>query len=97
MEKVTPQETADKVFELTEQFNRYVFEHPDILDRLPDKAVLVFLDADDPAFNRANIELAQSTPYPLDSVLVYVMLQKHVRIVQQVEWEADIVASPLAA
>jgi len=35
-------DVADKIFELTEQFNQYVFEHPEILDEIPDKAVLVF-------------------------------------------------------
>ncbi|MEZ4767885.1 MAG: DUF5647 family protein [Caldilineales bacterium] len=55
---------ADKIFELSEQFNRYVFEHPEVLDGIPDKAVLVLLDADDPEFNQANIDLAEATPLP---------------------------------
>jgi len=28
MDRLTPQQVADKVFELTEQFNHYVFEIP---------------------------------------------------------------------
>ncbi len=51
-------EVADKIIELSEQFNQYVFEHPDILDNMPDRAVLVFLDADDPSFNQANAATA---------------------------------------
>jgi len=97
MEKLTPQQVADKVLELTEQFNRYVFSNPDILDRLPDKAVLVFLDADDPAFNQANIELARATPSPADGPLVYVRMQKRIRVVQQEEWIPDILTSPIPA
>lgn len=97
MEKLTPQQIADKVFELTEKFNQYVFNNPDILDNIPDKATLVFLDADDPEFNRANLELARATPRPVDALVVYVRMQKHVRVVEQVEWQPNILAAPLAA
>jgi hypothetical protein len=97
MEKLTPQQIADKVFELTEQFNQYVFDNPDVLDNVPDKATLVFLDADDPEFNRANLELARDLPRPADSTLVYVKMQKRVRVVQQIEWMPQVLASPLAA
>ena len=52
-DRMNSQAVADKVFDLSEQFNRYVFEHPEILDEIPDRAVLVLLNADDPEFNRA--------------------------------------------
>ena len=92
--KMNPTEIADKVFELTEQFNQYVFEHPDILDELPDRAVLVFLDADDPPFNEANMALAAQSPMPSDAEKIYVQLRRWVRIVEQVNWEAEIVPDP---
>ncbi len=94
MEKLTQQQIADKVFELTERFNQHVFEHPGVLDSIPDKAVLVFLDPDDPEFNRANVELARSVPRSADSPVVYVRMQKRVRVVEQVEWQPSIVPSP---
>jgi|MudIll2142460700_1097286.scaffolds.fasta_scaffold2150457_1 hypothetical protein len=97
MDRLTPQQVADKVFELTEQFNHYVFENPDVLDNIPDKATLVFLDADDPEFNRANMELARATPRPADSPVVYVRMQKQVRIIERVEWQPSIAASPVVA
>ncbi len=97
MEKLTPQQIAEKVFELTEQFNQYVFDNPDVLDHIPDQATLVFLDADDPEFNRANLELARATPRPANVPVVYVRMQKRVRIVEQVEWQPSILASPRAA
>jgi hypothetical protein len=84
------QSVADKILELSEQFNRYVFEHPEILDEIPDKAMLVLLDVDDPDFNKANLDLAEATLLPPGSQRVYVKMQKRVRIVQQVHWEADI-------
>ncbi len=88
---------ADKIFELSEQFNRYVFDHPEILDEIPDKAVLVLLDADDPEFNRANLDLAEAIPMPPGSQRVQIRMQKHVRTVQQVHWEADIRSVPQLA
>ena len=97
MGTLTPQQITDKVLELTEQFNQYVFAAPEILDHIPDKALLVFLDADDPEFNRANIALANATPRSMESPMVYVRMQKRVRMIQQVEWEPEIVTFPLVA
>lgn len=88
---------ADKVFELSEQFNRYVFEHPEILDKIPDNAVLILLDVDDPEFNKANTELAERSSMAPGSQRVYVRMQKRVRVVQKVDWEADILQVPKAA
>lgn len=88
------QSFSDKILELSEQFNRYVFEHPEGLDKIPDKAVLVLLDADDPEFNRANIDLA--TPLPVGSQRVHVTMKKKVRTIRQVHWEAEVQALQLA-
>ena len=97
MDALKPEVIADKVFELMKQFNHYIFAHPDILDEIPDRAVLVLLDPDDEAFNRANIELAKSSPYPPDTKIVYVRMTKHVRMVEQVEWMPTVLSAPLAA
>ncbi len=91
------QTLADKIFELSEQFNRYVFDHPEILDEIPDKAALVLLDADDPEFNRANLDLAAATPLPPGSQRVHVTMQKRVRTVQQIQWNASIGPIPQLA
>ncbi|MCB0257000.1 MAG: hypothetical protein KDI55_25050 [Anaerolineae bacterium] len=87
---------SEKIFELSEQFNRYVFEHPEVLDGIPDKAVLVVLHVDDPEFNRANIDLAEATPLPAGSQRVHVRMKRQVRTIQQIHWEADIQAPQLA-
>lgn len=93
-EKMNPADIADKVFELSEQFNQYVFEHPDILADLPDRAVLVFLDADDQPFNEANVAVAAQSPMPTDAERVYIQLRRRVQIVEQINWEAEIVPAP---
>lgn len=93
-EPVEAIDISDKIFELTEQFNQYVFEHPEILDNIPDKAMLVFLDADDPAFNEANIRLADSSPGRAHRPRVYIKMQRHVRMVERIDWEPEVLLSP---
>ena len=87
----------DKLYDLLEQFNHYVFAHPDVLDELPKKAAIVLLDAEDEEFNRQNVELAKSNRYPEEVPLVYVRMTKQVRVVRQVEWAPTIMPAPLAA
>ncbi len=93
-QKLTAEITADKIFELTEQFNRYIFDHPEVLDHIPDKAVLVFLDAHDPAFNKASLDLVDAAPIPPGGRRVYIRMHKHIRLVEQVDWEAEVVSAP---
>ncbi len=96
MDKLNPKVVADKVFELMEQFNHYIFTHPDILDDLPERAVIVLLDPEDEEFNRANIEMVKSSPKPPeDAPFVYIRMEK--RMVQQIEWTPTILPAPLAA
>ncbi len=97
MDTLKKEVVSDKIFELMKQFNHYVFAHPDILDEIPDRAVLVLLDPEDEEFNLANIELAKSTPNPPDSQIVYIRMTKQVKVVQQVEWTPTIMPAPLAA
>jgi hypothetical protein len=92
--KLVTDRVTDKVFELFEQFNQYVFAHPEILDEIPDKAVLVFLDAGDPAFNEANIQLADSNPHPSSGPRIYIKMRKRVRMVEQVDWEPEVLLTP---
>lgn len=84
---------AEKVIELTEQFNRYVFAYPDVLDQIPDGALLVFLDVDDPEFNAANLRLAEETQQRSAGNPIYIALKKRTRLVEQVEWSAEIWSS----
>lgn len=90
-------EFHNKLFDLLKQFNQYVFAHPDVLDKLPKKAAIVLLDAEDEEFNRRSIELAKSNRYPEDVPLVYVRMSKQVKVVQQVEWTPTILSAPFAA
>ncbi len=44
-------QVSEKTLELTKVFGSYVFDHPDFVDKLPDRATLVLLDPDDRWFN----------------------------------------------
>jgi len=89
--KLIEAQVADKVFELTEQFNQFIFSHPEILDRIPDKAMLVFLDPDDPVFNQANLALVNATPQYLEKPKVYIPMHKRIRVIEQIEWSPHII------
>ena len=97
MEELTSQQVTDKILELTEQFSRHVFEHPDVLDNIPDKAVLVFLDPKDPDFNRASVERARALSHPDAGSLVYIEMHQQARLIETIEWQPRIVSPPIAA
>ncbi len=44
---------------LTTEFNKYLVEHPEIADGIPDNALVVVLPEDDPALCRKNLALAR--------------------------------------
>ncbi len=47
---------AIKYDELLTEFNRYVMTHPKFLADIPDEALIVLFDPNDPEFNRYNLE-----------------------------------------
>jgi len=44
---------------LTTEFNKYLLEHPEVLDKIPDNANVVILPADDPEFCQKMIALTR--------------------------------------
>lgn len=44
---------------LNTEFNKYLAEHPDVADKIPDNALIVLLPEDDPALCRKNLILAR--------------------------------------
>ncbi len=50
---------ASKNIVLNTEFNKYIAEHPDVTDKIPDDALMVFLPDDDPALCRKNLALAR--------------------------------------
>jgi len=46
--------------DLIKEFNRYIREHPEFADKIPDNALVIMQLADDEEFNRWAVELARS-------------------------------------
>ena len=42
------------------EFDRYLMEHPDILEQIPENAEIYFLPDDDPDLSRENLEITES-------------------------------------
>ena len=60
---------------LNTEFNKYLVEHPEISDKIPDNALVVILPEDDPALRRKNLELARRHRQK-NQVVVYVRVKK---------------------
>ena len=50
---------AYKNIVLNTEFNKYLIEHPQVADKIPDNALVVLLPEDDPALCRKNLALAR--------------------------------------
>lgn len=48
-----------KYNELFTELNHYMLEHPEFGERIPQNALIVLVDENDPEFSRRNIQLAQ--------------------------------------
>jgi hypothetical protein len=56
---IDPQLFADKQFELAAEFGKYVFDHPEVDDILPDQAHVYFQIDGEEEFNQYSRELAE--------------------------------------
>ena len=55
---IDSREYAQKQFELAAEFGKFVFDHPEIDERLPEGAFIYFEVAGEPEFNRYSREVA---------------------------------------
>jgi len=56
---MTYEEIVQKNLTLSTEFSRYLLEHPEFAESLPDKAYVVLLPKDDPELYRNNLETAR--------------------------------------
>jgi hypothetical protein len=54
---MTKEEAVKKNLDLHAEWMRYVFDNPDILDRIPKGAVIVILPEDDPELSEENAKV----------------------------------------
>ncbi len=57
---ITKEETIKKNLDLLNEFMKYAFDHPDVLDTIPFEAELVILPIDDPELCHENKKTAES-------------------------------------
>ena len=60
---------------LNTEFNKYLVEHPEVADRIPNSALVVSLRDDDPALCRKNLSLARRHREK-DQAVVHVRIKK---------------------
>lgn len=58
---------------LSFEFERYILEHPQVLEQIPDGAEVVLLPKDDPELYRINLEAAQTAAK--EGPIVYVEIK----------------------
>ena len=56
---MTKEKFADKSLSVGGEFDRYVLEHPEVLDQIPNGATIILLPKDDPEFCEENMKLAR--------------------------------------
>jgi hypothetical protein len=67
---MTPDEMVQRNLDLHAEWMRYVFENPDVLDRIPPRAVLVFVPDDDAELAAANQKTADAERRAGNAVVV---------------------------
>jgi len=72
---MTEQEIFSKNLILSTEFDRYVLEHPEFADKIPENAQVVLLPGDDLELREKNIEIAKAQREPGQAV-VYVEIEK---------------------
>ncbi len=72
---MTEQEIFSKNLILSTEFDRYVLEHPEFADKIPENAQVVLLPEDDPELREKNIEIAKAQREPGQAV-VHVEIEK---------------------
>ena len=58
---MTKEESVKRNLDLHAEWMRYVFDNPDVLDRIPKGAVLVILPEDDPELLAENTKVVEAT------------------------------------
>ncbi len=64
---------------LTTEFNKYIIDHPDILDGIPDNALVILLPSDDPEFCSKMIGLVdhyRAIDDQKDRPTIYIKIEK---------------------
>jgi hypothetical protein len=71
---MTEKEIFNKNLEISHEFSRYVLNHPELEEKIPADAVMVFILESDPELSKYNLEMAQRQREPSQR-LVFVKIK----------------------
>jgi hypothetical protein len=71
----TEEELVEKNIELSSEFSRYVFEHPEIEEQLPSEAEIVFVPKYDKELTEYNLSLARDLE-AAGTKVIYVRIER---------------------
>jgi hypothetical protein len=72
---INPHDFAQKQLELTAEFGKYLFDHPEVDDTLPDGALVYFEVAGESEFNQYSLSLAEKQRRETGAPIVLVRIQ----------------------
>ena len=72
---IDPHDFAQKQLELTGEFGKYLFDHPEVDDSLPEGAYVYFEVAGEPEFNQYTLSLAEKQRRETGAPIVRVRIQ----------------------
>ena len=72
---IDPHDFAEKQLELTAEFGKYVFDHPEVDEQLPEGAYVYFEVAGEPEFNEYSRSLAGRQRQESGAPVVLVRIQ----------------------
>ncbi len=75
-QKLTQDEIVERNLILQTAFNQYMFDHPELLDRLPDSFRLVILPHDDPELSLINLQMLNARRKSDKPVVIVLMRSK---------------------
>lgn len=56
---MTENEFFERSLEISTEFDRYVLSHPEVAEKIPDGALVIFLLEDDAEFNKKSLDIAR--------------------------------------
>lgn len=66
---MTDKELFEKNLEISNEFSKYVLNRPEIEDKIPPEALVVFIVENDPELSQCNIEMARRRREPNQPVV----------------------------
>lgn len=66
---MTEKELFEKNLEISNEFSKYILNHPEIEDKIPPDALLVFIVEDNPELSQHNIEMSRRHREPNQPVV----------------------------